>query len=49
MIKDWNALVDDTGIDGVAGTNDQGEGDGIPTAGIRLSDGSLDPFASRRT
>ncbi len=42
--KDWNALVDDTGIDGVAGTNDVGEGDGIPTAGVRLSDGTLDPI-----
>lgn len=42
--KDWNALVDDTGIDGVVGTNDLGEGDGIPTAGVRLADGTLDPL-----
>lgn len=42
--KDWNALVDDNGLDGIAGTNDLGEGDGVPTAGRRLPDGSLDPL-----
>ncbi len=41
---DWNPKTDDVGIDGVPGTHDQGEGDGIPTAGIRLSDGTLDPL-----
>jgi hypothetical protein len=30
---DWVAEYDDTGADGVFGTNDPGEGDGIPTAG----------------
>ncbi len=31
---DWNALTDDVGLDGVAGTNDVGEGDGKPTSGV---------------
>lgn len=30
---DWVAQADDTGEDGIFGTNDPGEGDGIPTAG----------------
>ncbi len=42
--KDWNPIVDDVGIDGVPNTGDFGEGDGIPTAGKRLPDGSLDPL-----
>ncbi len=41
---DWNPLTDDVGIDGIPNTGDQGEGDGAPTAGIRLPDGSLDPL-----
>ncbi|MBT3447774.1 MAG: hypothetical protein HOC28_01765 [Bacteroidetes Order II. Incertae sedis bacterium] len=31
--NDWNADRDDLGIDGIPGTGDPGEGDGIPTAG----------------
>lgn len=31
---DWNPLTDDVGLDGVAGTGDCGEGDGIPTSGF---------------
>ena len=31
--SDWNPETDDVGLDGVAGTNDPGEGDGIPTSG----------------
>jgi hypothetical protein len=42
---DWNVFVDDVGVDGVPGTNDQGEGDGLPTRGVRLPDGSLDPLS----
>ena len=30
---DWDVLVDDIGHDGVPNTNDQGEGDGLPTDG----------------
>jgi hypothetical protein len=30
---DWTAAFHDVGVDGVAGTGDQGEGDGIPTEG----------------
>lgn len=30
---DWVALADDVGADGLAGTNDPGEGDGMPTEG----------------
>ena len=30
---DWVALADDVGADGLGGTNDIGEGDGIPTEG----------------
>lgn len=31
--NDWSATTDDVGADGVAGTGDRGEGDGVPTAG----------------
>ncbi len=41
---DWKAALHDVGIDGVANTNDEGEGDGVPTAGRKLADGSLDPL-----
>ncbi|MEO8398983.1 MAG: hypothetical protein ABI550_04110, partial [Ignavibacteriaceae bacterium] len=41
---DWNEFIDDLGIDGVANTGDEGEGDGVPTAGKKLTDGSLDPL-----
>ncbi|MEW6511440.1 MAG: hypothetical protein AB1428_10815 [Bacteroidota bacterium] len=41
---DWNPIGDDLGIDGVANTGDPGEGDGVPTAGRKLPDGSLDPL-----
>ncbi|MBW7888458.1 MAG: hypothetical protein H3C35_08875 [Bacteroidetes bacterium] len=41
---DWNVNNDDVGIDGVPDTHDEGEGDGIPTAGKRLPDGTLDPL-----
>lgn len=30
---DWSAETDDVGIDGIPGTGDPGEGDGVPTAG----------------
>ncbi len=30
---DWDPDLDDVGIDGIAGTGDEGEGDGLPTAG----------------
>ena len=30
---DWNPNLDDVGIDGIPGTGDLGEGDGVPTAG----------------
>lgn len=30
---DWDPEFDDVGIDGIPGTGDEGEGDGIPTAG----------------
>ena len=33
---DWSALLHDYGIDGIPNTGDQGEGDGVPTAGKRL-------------
>ena len=41
---DWNPDGDDVGVDGVAGTDDEGEGDGVPTPGKKLADGSLDPL-----
>jgi hypothetical protein len=43
--RDWNVTTDDLGIDGIPNTGDQGEGDGVPTAGLKLPDGSLDPLA----
>lgn len=42
---DWNPDTDDVGVDGIPGTFDEGEGDGIPTAGRRLPDGRPDPLA----
>jgi hypothetical protein len=41
---DWNILEDDIGIDGVPNTQDQGEGNGVPDAGRRLTDGTQDPL-----
>lgn len=43
---DWNPANDDVGVDGVPGTGDAGEGDGIPTSGIafRLPDGTVNPL-----
>ena len=41
---DWNPELHDLGIDGIAATFDEGEGDGLPTAGIQLDDGSLHPL-----
>ena len=37
--------TDDVGVDGIANTGDEGEGDGLPTLGNRLSDGRPDPLA----
>jgi len=31
---DWDANIDDTGLDGKPGTGDTGEGDGMPTAAV---------------
>lgn len=42
---DWNAETDDVGVDGIPLTFDEGEGDGSPTSGRRLGDGSPDPLA----
>jgi hypothetical protein len=42
--KDWLAVSDDIGVDGVPNTEDQGEGNGYPDAGIRMAGGSLDPL-----
>ncbi len=33
---DWDPLRDDVGLDGVANTGDEGEGDGKPTSGARF-------------
>lgn len=41
---DWVAETDDVGVDGIPGTGDAGEADGLPTAGIKLADGTLDPL-----
>lgn len=41
---DWNDQTDDVGLDGIPKTNDQGEGDLLPTPGLKLPDGSLDPL-----
>ncbi len=42
---DWNLETDDVGVDGIPNTGDQGEGDGVPTSGRLLADGSVDPLA----
>jgi hypothetical protein len=42
---DWNPETDDVGVDGIPNTGDEGEGDGIPTAGRILPDGRPDPLA----
>ena len=42
---DWNPDTDDVGVDGIANTFDNGEGDGVPTAGQRLPDGRPNPLA----
>jgi hypothetical protein len=41
---DWNQETDDVGIDGIPNTGDEGEGDGVPTAGKLLPNGALDPL-----
>lgn len=41
---DWNPDLHDVGVDGVAKTNDEGEGDGFPTRGLRNPDGSPHPL-----
>jgi hypothetical protein len=41
---DWNIETDDVGKDGIPNTGDEGEGDGVPTLGNRLADGSPDPL-----
>jgi len=41
---DWRLATDDLGLDGIDGTDDEGEGDGVPTAGKRLENGLLDPL-----
>ena len=41
---DWNPETDDVGVDGIASTGDEGEGDGVPTAGKLLANGALDPL-----
>ncbi|MFK7844789.1 MAG: hypothetical protein AB8G77_05760 [Rhodothermales bacterium] len=33
---DWDPNLDDVGIDGIPGTGDEGEGDGLPTAGSQF-------------
>ncbi|MCK6603696.1 MAG: hypothetical protein L6Q59_02260 [Ignavibacteriaceae bacterium] len=42
--NDWNPATDDVGIDGIAGTGDFGEGDGLPTASIPQADGRPNPL-----
>ncbi|MBN1302556.1 MAG: hypothetical protein JW995_15165 [Melioribacteraceae bacterium] len=42
---DWDAEFDDVGLDGIPNSQDAGEGDGVPTSGRRLPDGSHDPLA----
>ena len=34
---DWNPSTDDVGLDGLAGTGDEGENDGKPTSGARFN------------
>jgi len=43
--NDWNVETDDVGVDGIPNTGDTGEGDGVPTSGKRLPDGTPDPLA----
>lgn len=40
--NDWRSVSDDLGIDGVPETGDFGENDGIPTPGVKKSDGTVD-------
>lgn len=42
---DWNVDIHDVGVDGTANTGDFGEGDGVPTAGDKLADGSPNPLS----
>lgn len=42
---DWDPETDDVGVDGIPNTGDEGEGNGIPTAGRILPDGRPDPLA----
>jgi hypothetical protein len=42
--NDWVSATDDLGMDGVANTLDAGEGDGVPTAGVKLASGERDPL-----
>lgn len=41
---DWDPETDDVGIDGIPATGDYGEGDGLPTRGIKLPSGAIDPL-----
>lgn len=41
---DWNVDLHDLGEDGISNTGDLGEGDGLPTRGRVLANGSLDPL-----
>ncbi len=41
---DWNVDLHDVGRDGIPNTGDFGEGDGVPTAGRKMPDGSPDPL-----
>jgi hypothetical protein len=40
--KDWNPVTDDIGVDGVPDSGDEGESDGVPTAGKRTAAGDID-------
>jgi hypothetical protein len=42
---DWVAALHDVGRDGIPNTFDEGEGDGVPTAGLAQADGSPDPLS----
>lgn len=41
---DWDANIHDVGIDGVPNTQDEGESDGLPTAGKKFADGTVNPL-----
>ncbi len=41
---DWNPDIHDVGVDGIPNTGDEGEGDGMPTAGLVLPNGSPHPL-----